>query len=532
MKSGHQNANKSSDWLRALRSERVYDHPVESIRILETHISWVVLTGPYAYKIKKPVNFGFLDYSMLEKRRFFCAEELRLNRRFAPEVYRDVVSFNTSGGVLRLNGPGSPQEYAVKMVQFDSANLLSKLAQNHCLEARHIDTLADTIAEFHGRVERATPQDSHGRLADIKGYAEENFTQIRPLLDQERDIEHLRGLHEWTQHALSAGSSVMEKRKREGFVRECHGDLHLRNVVLIDGAPMLFDCIEFSEALRWVDVISEIAFLVMDLQVKGYPQFAFRLLNRYAETTGDYAGLVLLDFYRVYRAMVRAKVDMLRLQQTEPGSDIRADLERRYRQHADLANRIVSAKPPTLIIMHGYSGSGKSFWAERIAEKLPAIRLRSDVERKRMAGFAKDADSRSALNQGIYTQEASDRIYQRLSDIGEILLVSGFSVILDATFLYYAYRQAARDMAERCGAHYVIADVTAPMQTLRERLIQRQGADVSEAGLEVLNKQLQKQDLLTEAERLFSVTIAAAKESDIGVIIQHIESIGGSFRLS
>jgi aminoglycoside phosphotransferase family enzyme/predicted kinase len=507
----------------ALREPAAYGHPVEAVRLIETHISWVLLTGTYAYKIKKPVDFGFLDFSTLEKRRFFCEEELRLNRRFAPELYLAVLPITGEPAHPTMDGTGKPLEYAVKMKQFDDADSGDRLATDGRLRPEHIDSLAETLATFHDQAARANPEDQHGLPEAVQKAAEENFSQIRaaPAAGQERTP--LDELHAWTRAEYQRLQQHLWARKQTGFIRECHGDLHLGNLVLIGERLVPFDCIEFSESLRWVDVISEMAFIVMDLEVGGHRPLAFRLLNRYLEITGDYAGLDLLDYYRVYRALVRAKIASLTRAQSGRDSE-RDALARRYRSYVRYAEETSRSRRPRLVITHGFSGSGKSYLAARLAETLPAIRLRSDIERKRLADLAGGAATGSTLGGGIYTQDMTRLTYDHLLETARNLLAAGFSVIVDATFLDRARRRAQRLIAEELGAGFAILSTHAPVDVLRQRVETRRamGTDPSEANLDVLDWQMAHHEPLDEAERASALLVDTRHPPRIEVMADEI----------
>ena len=507
----------------ALCDPAAYDHPVEAVRLVQTHISWVLLTGIYAYKIKKPVDFGFLDFSTLEKRRFFCEEELRLNRRLTPNLYVAVVPITGEPAHPRLGGMGRAFEYAVKMKQFDEADSGDRMASDGRLRPQHIDSLAETLATFHAQAARSNAEDHHGLPEAIQKAAEENFSQIHASPATAEDRTRLDALLAWTQAEYERLRQRLWARKQAGFVRECHGDLHLGNLVLIDGRLVPFDCIEFSENLRWIDVISEMAFIVMDLEVKGHRPLAFRLLNRYLEITGDYAGLDLLDYYRVYRALVRAKIASLTRAQS--GKDGERDiLVQRYRSYVHYAEEAGRRGRPRLIITHGFSGSGKSYLAAQLAEILPAIRLRSDIERKRLADFAESAAIGSELGGGIYTAEMTRLTYEHLLETARNLLATGLSVIVDATFLDRAHRQAQRLLAEELGAGFVILSAQAPVEVLRQRVQTRRamGTDPSEANLDVLEWQMAHHDPLDQSERAYTLWVDTLNPPQIDAIVDEI----------
>ena len=503
----------------ALRDPKCYPHPVERVEVLETHISWVVLAGEYAYKLKKPVNLGFLDFSSLERRRFFCEEELRLNRRTAPQLYLELVPITGSDSAPRLGGQGEAIEYAVKMRRFPQQALLSRMAQDGALGESHIDALARGVASFHARIARADPTRPFGSAAEVLAPALQNFDQIEDLIGADADVPALERLRGWTQREHARLRATFEARKAQGFVRECHGDLHLGNIALLEGAPTPFDGIEFNPALRWIDVMSEVSFLVMDLIDRKLPRLAWRFLNGYLEAAGDYAGTSLLRFYLVYRALVRAKVACIRDHQ--PGLDARGHgrAGREFLEYLRLAQALAAIPPRALIVMHGVSGSGKTTVAQELLEAYGAVRLRSDVERKRLQGLGAQARTGSALGAGIYSADLSAQTYARLAALSEAVVDAGYPVIVDATFLTEAQRSAFAAVAREAGVPFAIAACEAPESVLRERVAarQREASDASEAGLAVLGQQLESREPLTERERAVSVRFEAGREPQAAV---------------
>jgi len=506
--------------INALREPKRYPHPVERVEVLETHISWVLLAGDYAYKLKKPVNLGFLDFSSLEARRFYCEEELRLNRRTAPQLYLEVVPITGSESAPQLGGKGEAIEYAVKMRRFPQEALLSRMAQDGALGEGHIDALARGIAAFHSRVARADAATPFGSAAEVLAPALQNFDQIEALIGADADVPELERLRAWTQEEHARLRAEFEARKAAGFVRECHGDLHLGNIALLEGVPTPFDGIEFNEALRWIDVMSEVSFLVMDLIDRKLPRLAWRFLNGYLEASGDYAGLSLLRFYLVYRALVRAKVACIRDHQ--PGLDARAHgrAGREYLEYLRLAQALAARPPRALIVMHGVAGSGKTSVAQQLLEAYGAVRLRSDVERKRLQGLEAQARTGSALGAGIYAADLTAQTYARLAALSGAVLEAGYPAIVDATFLAAAQRSAFAALAHKAAVPFVIAACEAPEAVLRERVAtrERDARDASEAGLGVLAHQLGCREPLTEPERAVSVRFDAGRESKAAVV--------------
>jgi len=412
-----------------------------------------------------------------------------------------------------LGGGGPAIEYALKMRRFGQDALLDRMARRGALAPRHIDALALGLAAFHAGIERAGPEREFGSSARILAPALQNFEQMRGLAGAKADIAVLARLGDWTVREHASLAAVFDARKRDGWVRECHGDLHLGNIALLDGVPTPFDGIEFSADLRWTDVMNEVAFLMMDLFDHSLPRLAFRFLNGYLERTGDYAGLRLLRFYLVYRALVRAKVSCMRAHQ--PGMVARKKNEsvQAYRRHLHLAERLAEPRHAALLIMHGLSGSGKTTIAQRLLEALGAVRLRSDVERKRLYGLAAETRSGSGLETGLYAPGTSERTYAHLAGLARDVLVARFPVIVDAAFLKRSWREHFAELARGAGATFAIATCTAPPATLRARVALRERAarDASEAGPAVLERQLATAEPLGADETAHAVAIDAER---------------------
>jgi aminoglycoside phosphotransferase family enzyme/gluconate kinase len=486
--------------IRTLTDASIWPHPASTVELVETHISYVLLVGEYAYKIKKPLDLGFLDFSTLELRHRCCREELRINRRLAPSIYLEVVAITGSAESPQIGGEGPPIEYAVKMRRFPDDGLLSQHAEN--LTPGLVSGLAQRVAEFHAGVEVSAADQSWGSADTVLQPMLENFDPIQQLEhDPQIDIQ-LQRLQRWTLQRHSELRPELEARKASGFVRECHGDMHLGNITLVHGEPVIFDAIEFNPGLRWIDTINEIAFLVMDLEEKGRPELAQLVLNSYLEVCGDYAGLKLLRFYQVYRAMVRAKVTAIRLGQDDLEQEERLTLEQEFQRYLDLAERYTGTQSPALIITHGFSGSGKSVASQGLVQELGAVQVRSDVERKRLLGLAPLSATGSSVAADAYRAEITEQTYRSLLQAAEQILGAGFIALVDATFLKQQQRQPFAELADRLGVKFLILDMQTPEQVMRERIRARaqQGGDPSEADERVLELQLASTEPLTEEE--------------------------------
>ncbi len=499
----------------ALLQPRAYPHAPRRIEHLETHISHVFLTGPWAYKIKKPLELGFLDFSTLEKRRECCGEELRINRRLAPDLYVDVVPITGSVDQPCVEGDGTAIEYAVKMREFAQAGMLEQVLARGGLTAGLVDAVAQQVADFHASLAPAGSDTQFGTAESVVEPARQNFVQLLPLPAAAEDGARLDALRQWTEAQHTALGELFGRRKEDGFVRECHGDLHLGNMVLVDGRVRIFDAIEFNARLRWIDVINEAAFLGMDLEHRSRRDLAWRFLNAYLQHTGDYAGARVLRYYMVYRALVRAKVAGIRAAQAELPPAQRTALAAKCRSHIALAHRFATQMRPALIVHYGLSGSGKTTASQVILEHLGALRVRSDIERKRLHGLAASARTGSGVGTGIYGTEATGATYVRLACAAEDVVRGGCIALIDATFVRRADRDALRALARRLGVPFGIAEFTARPEELRSRVLrrQRESSDASEAGVEVLEHQLRTCEPLSAEERAVTTTFDTERMS-------------------
>lgn len=498
----------------ALCDPRAYPHPVTAVRLVETHISFVLLTGQYAYKLKKPLALGFLDFSTLAARRFFCGEELRLNGRLAPRLYLDVVAITGKPDRPQLGGTGPVLDYAVRMVEFPQSALLDTMLARGALTPPLVDALAEAVARFHGAIERAPIDSPFGDPAQVHAPMRQNFEQLAPLLDDDAERAPLAALRDWSESECRRLAPAFAARRAGGFVRECHGDLHVGNIALVDGELQIFDGIEFNANLRWIDVASEIAFLTMDLGERGHPGLAARLLDTYLQATGDYEGLGVLRYYLVYRALVRAKVARLRAGQERADDPDRAAELAICRDYVGVATRLAAPRPVALLVTHGVSGAGKTFRSQQLLESLDAIRVRSDVERRRLFGNAGAAGESALPAGGTYGEAATQQVYDRLEQLAQTALDAGYPVIVDATFPLRRQRDAFRRLAGARGIPFCLIACEAPAACLRERVAERarSGHDASEATVAVVDRQLREREPPAADELAQAVVVDDAGE--------------------
>jgi aminoglycoside phosphotransferase family enzyme/predicted kinase len=442
-------------------------------QVIETHISWVLLTPDTAYKIKKPVHLPFVNYSTLQARLHFCEEEVRLNQRLAPSLYLGVTRITGTPRSPGLDGAGPVLEYAVRMRRFAPGVLFSEKIAARALDNTDIDQLAALLADAHGKAPRADAASSFADTGYRRGNALAALEGVRPFASAAAQA----ALQGWIENQAELLAPLWKSRKADGQVRECHGDLHLANIVRLDDRVAAFDCIEFDPALRWIDVLDDVAFVVMDLAAGQRRDLCFRFLNAWLDRTGDHGCLPALRFAVVYRALIRAQVAHLR----DPGGEA---------AHRYLDAALVWTQPGSawLAIMHGLPGSGKTHVSQRLLEQEGAIRLRSDVERKRLHGLGMLDDSR-AMGLDLYGADTTARTYAQLFGLARDALQAGYPVILDAAFPHRAERDQAHAVARDLGVPFSIMHCEAPLPVLRQRLLARRG-DASEATLAVLEQLL------------------------------------------
>ena len=479
-------------------------HP-DPAGLIETHISSLLLAGHRVFKLKKPVRLPFVDFATVELRHEACQQELRLNHRTAPRWYLDVVPVRKgpTGALITLGGapgvahPGEVIDWAVMMRRFDDRQLFSRLAAGGQLSTSMVVDLAEVVARFHAQQTPAPP--GFGRAEATRHVARQNMTELAALLHTSSASPALHeagaaasvvALQRWTEARGAELATLMDLRCRTGHVREVHGDLHLGNIVWAEGAPVLFDALEFNDTMRHIDTMGDLAFSFMDLIAHGLPRLAWLFISTVLEASGDHAALPLLAWWAVHRATVRAKVALLGAagQGADAGA-LRAQAQRYLGVACRLAGLHRAAPPPRLVLTFGLSGSGKTGAAGQLAQRLGAVRVRSDIERKRL--FALPPTARSTP--GLYAPDATRRTYERLQEVADQALGAGVSIVVDAASLQRQERNALRAVAARHGAPFHLLVCQAPLPVLQARVAARQaeGRDASDATPEVLAQQQQ-----------------------------------------
>lgn len=472
--------------IQRLLQPAAYPHPTVDIRLVETHISWVFLTGPFAYKIKKPVNLGFLDFTTLDNRRRLCAEEVRVSGRFAPEIYLGTVPITGPAHEAVVDGQGEASEWAVKLVQFNEADRLDARLDAGRVSATDCELLAAEIARVEESLAVAEPASGRGTPEAVRTAVATICDRLRAARpDTTGRVTRIEG---WIACCLDELRATLAARVAAGRVRECHGDLHLANIVLHEGRMTAFDAIEFDPALRWIDVANDVAFLVMDLHARGRADLAAHVRSSWMEAANDHAAAVVLPLYEVYRAIVRAGVAAIRGQQHGDSLTEQGETDR----YLDLAERLMVRGHPTLYATCGLSGSGKTTLAAAVVGTCHAVRLRSDIERKRIAGIRPtDRPADAAAEQALYGEEMTRRVYHRLADLADGLLRAGMSVVVDAACLRRWQRSLLDETARAVGSPLVWLECDVALEDSITRVSARQalGGDASDASADIVRAQ-------------------------------------------
>ncbi|MBV9387178.1 MAG: AAA family ATPase [Chroococcidiopsidaceae cyanobacterium CP_BM_ER_R8_30] len=505
-----------------------YPHPVsEPIQLIQTHISYVLLTGDYVYKLKKPVNFGFLDFSTLDKRHHFCHEELRLNQRGATELYLEVLPITQAGNQYQLDGLGQPVEYTLKMRQFPQETLFTSMFEQGRLCEADLEKLGRVVAQYHSKAKTNDYICSFGEISQVRAAIDENYAQTKRYIGGPQTQSQFDETKHYTDGFFIQQPELFTSRIQHNWIRECHGDLHLGNICRSSDKILLFDCIEFNEKFRFVDVMYDIAFIIMDLEARQRKDLGNAFLNTYVEQTGDWEGLQVLPLYLSRQAYVRAKVNSLLLDDPTIPAAKKEEAIATAAHYYHLAwqysqrfahssgNSIAPAQPcqGQLILMAGLSGSGKSTIARQLARQLGAIHIRSDAVRKHLGGIKLTERGSAEL----YTDEMSQRTYERLLELGIVLANQGFPVILDAKYDRQKLRMEAIAKVQRHQLPLQILHCTAPIKVLLERLASRTG-DIADATPDLLEGQQEAFQPFTEAEQAYVKILDTTQPFDLSVI--------------
>jgi aminoglycoside phosphotransferase family enzyme/predicted kinase len=466
----------------AMKDPSFYPHQVEEVRFQQTHISSVFLTGEFAYKLKKPVNFGFLDFSTVELRKLYCRAEVELNSRLAPSVYLHSAPITRRGDGVELDGSGEIVDWLVVMRQLDDRLLGGEVLRRGELSPAHIDALVDVLVPFYEAAATGPGIDRYGEIEAVKYNTDENFSQTEAYVGKLISRGRFDHIHQWTDAFYVDQSELFARRIADGRIRESHGDLHLGNVFLED-PPVIFDCIEFNERLRCGDVAVDLAFMAMDLDFNGRQDLSRRFIERYVEISGDDELLQLLDFYACYRAYVRGKIACFT--SSDPALDDMARRAQRNlaRRYFGLAYRYTGGRQrPSLIVVYGLMGSGKTSIARYLRDTLGWHMLSTDAVRKQISGVGENTRMWLPYNEGLYSPEMNRTTYDEVCSRAENLLHAGFNVVVDGAFKHQSEREPVFDLAERTGARLAFIEATCSVDEQRRRLSKRQQHDTRSDG--------------------------------------------------
>jgi aminoglycoside phosphotransferase family enzyme/predicted kinase len=504
-------------FVRALLDPAAYPHPVERVQLIQTHISYVFLAGDHVYKVKKPVDFGFLDFSTIGKRRYYCRQEVVLNSRLCPDTYLGVSRIRQRDGRITLDGKGAIIEYAVHMRRLPADRMMDRLLESGTLTHDMVRALADKLADFQARAETSRRIAEYGDWA-IRDVWDENLRQWADYIGDTVSEEQDRILRAYGEAFFAREQDLLERRVRELRIRDCHGDLHSGSVCFTDGI-CIYDCIDFSRRIRYTDVAGDVSFAAMDMDHRGHQAHAATLIDAYVELSGDSDLRRVIDCWKCERACVRAKVEGFRSRDSEVPSRQRTEAARAAKRYFELACRYAESLPPAmLVITCGFTATGKSVLARRLAELAGIEVISSDVVRKRLVGLAPVERRFEPFEHGIYSQEFTERTYAALLDEAREHLRRGQSVVLDASFLRRDDRKAAARLAAEEGAQFACLELRASDDAVRARLARRlrEGGDPSDARWEIYVAQKRRFQRPGEVPPERLITIDAERRLDRG----------------
>jgi uncharacterized protein len=513
--------------LEALLDPGAYDEPTTSVALIQTHVSFLFLADMFVYKIKKPVDFGFLNFVTLDRRRFYCEEEVRLNRRLCPDMYLGVVEIRESDEGVCLDGRGEIIDYAVKMKRLPAARMLDRLLEQDLVGEEDIRSIARAIGEFHLLAERSREIDSYGSVEVVRRNWTENFIQMETYISRTLSEDDLHFIREWVERFMEEHADLFAARVAGGFIRDCDGDIHSGNICLADRV-YIFDCIEFNARFRFSDTAADVAFLLMDLEYRGRRDLAEVLLREYCAVTGDGGMSQMLDFYRVYRAFVRGKVESFRLDDPQIGDREKELARKSARRHFRLARGFISRRSltPCLIAFSGLMGAGKSTLARELSFELGLDLFSSDVLRKERAGLSKTVHCHDGYNQGIYSLDFTRDTYREMFERAEETLGRGRGVILDASFSRFTDRAEAAALARRAGVRFMLFHARCPDEVTRERLDAREddAGEASDGRWELFSRQKNDfEPFLSPGENWEEIDTSVPVEESIVRLLRSVE---------
>jgi uncharacterized protein len=481
--------------LKSLLKPEAYPEPTNKVEMVQTHVSWIFLTDSHAYKIKKPVDFGFLNFSTIDRRRFYCNEEVKYNSRLCPDIYEGVVELRQTPGGASFQDIGQVIDYAVKMKRLPAERMLDRLIINNAVSVSELRDVARVIAEFHRTALTSPTISEYGRLDRILYNWNENFEQTIAFENTTLPASEREYVKSWVSSFTDQNAEIFDRRVNKGFIRECDGDIHLENICLVDGVTYIFDCIEFNERFRCCDTAADVAFLLMDLDFHGRHDLSEEVIAAYHNASGDDEMLPLIDFYKIYHAFVRGKIESFQANDMGIDQHGRTAANLKAIRYFRLARGYIerSKLQPTLFITCGLMGCGKSTLAGQLSFELGIANFNSDIVRKQLAGIVPLSPAPAAFGEGLYSEQTNTDTYNELLRLAEKEIATKRSVIIDACFVHKLDRLKFASLAERFAARFIIIYVSCSETINRRRLSARfaSGRTVSDGRVELLNTQRQ-----------------------------------------
>jgi len=481
-----------------LKDKSIYGPDIDSIKVLQTHISFVVLTGEFAYKIKKAVDFGFLNFSTLEKRKYFCEEELRLNKRLCKDIYLEVLPITEKNGKIRINGQGKVIDYTLKMKEFPQDKIMSKLIKEDKVDENIIDRIVDILIDFYKKSKRNDEIDNFGNLDIIKNNTDENFQQTQEFIDLTIPKKYFDFIKDSTNKFLREKNKLFKNRVKDGYIRDCHGDLHSGNIVVDENKIYIFDCIEFNKRFRYSDLASDLAFLSMDLDYLGHPYLSSYLINKYVEKSKDTEIYKIINFYKSYRAYVRGKVIGFKLNDPNINKKEKNDIINTAKRYFELSyyysllfsKDIEKDSKRILFITTGLTGTGKTTVAKKLSIDYNAEIVSTDSVRKEIEGMDRFERHYDAYNTGLYSPEKMRYAYDKVLEKGNFYLKKNRNVVLDATFKNNELRKKAYEITKNSNSKFIIIYCNVPEEIVKKYLNNRLNKKtVSDGRWEIYEKQ-------------------------------------------
>jgi aminoglycoside phosphotransferase family enzyme/predicted kinase len=510
----------------ALLNPEIYPEPTKTVRLEQTQMSFVFITDKYVYKTKKAVNLGYVDYTTLEQRKFFCDKEVELNKRLSPDTYLGVIPITRNDGGYTLDGEGEIVEYAVKMKILPFDRMLDVLLKENSVTGDMMPRVAKKMAEFHSKAATGGVIDDFGKIELINHNNEENLNQMAPYIGRTLTGTEHKKIAAFVRSFTRENATLLEKRITDNKIRDCHGDLHAAHICFEDGL-IIYDCIEFNDRFRYCDVASEVAFLAMDLDHNGRADLARSFVNSYIEYSGDGDIEKLLNFYKCYRACVRGKVACFKLDDPYVSEQHKKEAHYNAESYFDLACAYTNPTP-TLFITTGLTGCGKSAVAAELAKRLGLVLLSSDITRKKLANISIKEHCFNCFDSGIYSPEFTRKTYDALFSETEKILKDGGSVIIDATFVRADDRKEAKKLAEDAGARFFVIECTLDEETAHKRLDNRLSeCTASDGRWEVYMAQKKNMEPVVEIPPQSHIKIDTLKsiEDNVNTILDAIGNI-------